>query len=99
MIYEIADINVEPDRAADFEMAVAECAALFREVPDCLSFRLERSVDRPGGYRLVVGWKSVDAHMVGFRRSECFARWRAIAGPFFLRPPAVDHVETALEPF
>ena len=99
MVYEIADIEVAPESAADFESAVADAAQHFRKADGCQSFRLERSVDQPGKYRLVVGWDSVEAHMVDFRASDGFEKWRALAGPFFLRPPVVDHVEVALRSF
>jgi hypothetical protein len=36
----------------------------------------------------------VEAHTVGFRSSERFQRWRALVGPFFAAPPAVEHYRT-----
>jgi len=99
MISEIARIGIDPLEASAFEAAVVQAARHFRSAPGCRSFRLERSVDRPGEYMLVVGWDSVEAHMVDFRQSPAFQQWRALAGPFFNRAPEVDHVETAVESF
>lgn len=99
MVLEIARIGIDPDNAARFEAAVAEAAPHFRAAPGCRSFRLDRSVDRPGHYMLVVGWDSVAAHMIDFRASPGFQAWRALAGPFFVTPPDVDHVETACDIF
>ncbi|WP_313803877.1 antibiotic biosynthesis monooxygenase family protein [Sphingobium sp.] len=99
MITEVARIEIDPAKAAAFEEAVAQAAPHFRAAPGCRSFRLERSVDSPGHYQLVVGWDSVDAHMVDFRASAGFSVWRALASPFFRTPPHVDHVELAVEGF
>ena len=96
MIREIATLTVDPAAAAPFEAAVAEARPLFEGHPNCLSFALERVIERPGEYRLAVGWTSVAAHMELFRETPEFQRWRALAGPFFTAPPAVIHTETAL---
>ena len=34
----------------------------------------------------------LDAHVVGFRESERYTRWRALIGPFFDGLPTVEHV-------
>lgn len=99
MISELARIEIDPQDATAFEAAVASAAPHFRAAPGCHSFRLDRSVDHPGHYLLVVGWESVEAHMVDFRASPEFQAWRALAGPFFKAPPQVDHVETAVGGF
>ena len=99
MIKEIARIDIDPARAADFEAAVAQAQPHFRAAPGCRSFVLERVLDRPGHYLLVVGWDSVDAHMVDFRASDGFQAWRALAGPFFKGAPDVFHIEPAVGGF
>lgn len=96
MIQEIAQIEIDPARAAAFEAAVAAAEPHFRASPDCSGFSLHRSIERPGRYRLIVGWTSVEAHMVEFRASPGFHAWRALAGPFFLSPPEVEHVRQVI---
>ena len=93
---EIAAIVIDPSRAADFEAAVAKARPLFEAARGCSSFALERVIEQPGAYRLVVGWESVDAHMVDFRASPEFQQWRSLAGPFFVEAPVVVHVETVV---
>lgn len=95
MITEIARITIDPARAAEFEAAVAAAAPHFRSAEGCHGMRLERVVEDPAQYRLAVDWDSVEAHMVTFRESPGFARWRELAGPFFVAPPQVEHWEQA----
>ena len=40
---------------------------------------------------LLVEWDSVEAHEENFRRTDRFAQWRGAIGPFFARPPVVEH--------
>ena len=95
MVTEIAVITIDPARAADFEAAVAKAAPLFEAADGCHGMALERVIERPGQYRLVVQWRSVDAHMQDFRESPAFGQWRALAGPFFTGPADVTHSEIA----
>ena len=91
-IFEIAEIVIDPSNAHDFEAAVTAAIPHFRVAPGCVSFALHRSFEQAGGYRLVVGWASVEAHTVDFRNSDGFQRWRELVGGFFTSPPVVTHV-------
>ena len=96
MIREIATLTIDPANEADFLAAVTEARAIFLSVPGCHGMRLERVIETPGVYHLMVDWETVEHHTVGFRNSEEFQRWRALAGPFFTEPPAVVHCETVV---
>ena len=91
MITEIATIVVDPARADAFEAAVAEAAPHFRNAEGCHGMTLDRCIEHPARYFLRVEWESVDHHMVTFRASEGFQKWRALAAPFFAEPPVVVH--------
>lgn len=96
MVHEIATITIDPTRATDFESAVAKARPHFEAAKGFRTFALQRSIETPGRYRLVVGWENVEAHMVDFRNSEGFQQWRALAGPFFVGTPEVEHVVSVL---
>jgi heme-degrading monooxygenase HmoA len=53
--------------------------------------QLQRCVERPAHYRLVVKWETVEDHMVYFRQSDDFQDWRRLAGKYFASPPVVEH--------
>jgi len=92
LVHEIAIITIDPAHAAEFEEAVAQARPHFEAAKGFVSFALARSIEYPERYRLAVGWDSVEAHMVDFRQSNGFLRWRALVGPFFKAPPSVEHV-------
>lgn len=99
MIRELAEIDVKPGSEAEFERAVAEAVPSFQQAKGCRSFKLERSIEKPNRYYLVVAWDEVDDHMVHFRASDGFQTWRALVGPYFESPPRVQHIATALKGF
>lgn len=96
MVLEIAQIEVTPGKEAAFEAAVAQAKPLFARAKGCKAMSLQRSVEKPGRYRLFVEWETIEDHTVAFRGSADFQAWRGLAGPFFASPPEVEHVVKAV---
>jgi quinol monooxygenase YgiN len=94
MITEIAYITIDPVNAAKFEAAVAEASAVLRQAKNCHGMSLERVIEDPSSYNLRVQWDTVDDHMKVFRESAGFARWRELAGPYFVQTPMVEHTDS-----
>ena len=99
MIYEIANITVHAGQEAAFEQGAAQAVPLFQRAQGCLSFELQRGIEQPSQYRLVVGWQTLEDHTVHFRNSANFQAWRALVGHCFAQPPHVEHVATAVRGF
>jgi quinol monooxygenase YgiN len=96
MVTEIAQIEVHAGNEEEFERAVAQAVPLFSSAEGCHGVELHRSVEFPQRYRLLVRWETVEHHMVKFRESEDFGRWRALVGPHFATPPQVEHIVSVL---
>lgn len=96
MITEIARIEVTPGSEAAFEAAVVEVAPLLEAAKGCHGFQLQRGIERPSHYLLLVLWDSVEDHIVTFRGSPGFARWRELVGPYFAATPDVEHVRAVI---
>ena len=99
MVLEIAQIDVKPGMEAEFEAGVAKAAPLFRRAKGCTAMVLQRSVEKPTGYRLFVTWETVENHTVDFRGSPDFAEWRKLVGHCFASPPEVEHVREVVKGF
>jgi heme-degrading monooxygenase HmoA len=94
MILEHADIRIDPARAAEFEEAILRGASsVIAQARGFKGFKVNRSIESPGRYILMIYWDTLEDHTVGFRQSPAFAEWRSIVGPFFLQPPVVEHLE------
>lgn len=93
MVVEVAFLTIDPDNAPAFEAAVASCKPYFGAAKGCRSMALARVAEDSARYRLLVEWDTIEDHMVGFRHSPDFQKWRETAGPFFVEPPQVEHLD------
>jgi heme-degrading monooxygenase HmoA len=93
MILEIAYLTIDPARADEFEAAVAAAQPIFEKAKGFVSYSLGKVIEDPASYRVMVGWETVEAHTVDFWSSSGYQQWRALAWPFFVEPPRVEHVE------
>jgi quinol monooxygenase YgiN len=59
---------------------------------------LLRQIENPGTYLLLVGWSSLDAHLVEFRGSDLFQQWRGAVGEYFAAAPTVVHFDGDFSP-
>ncbi|MFG1291016.1 antibiotic biosynthesis monooxygenase family protein [Xanthobacter versatilis] len=91
MVYEIATLDIKEGSEAAFEAGVKEAAPFFQKSRGCRGLSLQRSVESPSRYYLVVTWDTVEDHMVHFRNSPEFQEWRRLASPHFVSPPSVEH--------
>jgi heme-degrading monooxygenase HmoA len=99
MVWEIAQIEVNPGEEAAFEAAVAKAVPLFKSSRGCKGMHLQRSLEHPSRYRLFVDWETVEDHTVHFRGSENFQEWRRLVGAYFASPPVVEHTHRVFHGF
>src|SRR4029453_420469 len=94
VILEVADIRIEKGSNAEFEAAVARGVdAVLSSARGFAGYKLNRGIESPERYLLMIFWQTLENHTVDFRESDAFAAWRAIVGGFFAAAPAVEHFE------
>lgn len=98
MIFEIAELVINPKDCEAFEQAVNDATPQFKQANGCLSSRLLKVIEEDGHYRLMVGWETVEHHLA-FRETPLFMEWRKLASPFFKKPPFVYHVREVFQGF
>lgn len=91
MILEVATLNVRPGQEAAFEQAFAQARAIIASSPGCLGHELQRCLETPGRYVLLVRWRSLEDHTVGFRRSAPYQQWKTLLHHFYDPFPTVEH--------
>jgi heme-degrading monooxygenase HmoA len=99
MILESAEIFVKPGMEEQFEAGVRQATPLFQRAQGCLGMGLQRGIENPRAYRLLVQWQILEDHTVHFRSSEDFQAWRELVGDCFDGAPVVTHLQVALEGF
>ena len=93
MILEHAVLDVVPGEEARFESAFAEAKAIIASMPGFRALRLERGIESPSRYLLLVEWERLEDHTEGFRGSPEYDRWRALLHHFYDPFPTVEHYE------
>jgi len=96
MILEVALLDVRPGLAKAFEAAFTQAAPIIAGMPGCLRHSLQRCVDRADRYVLLVEWRTLEAHTVGFRGSPGYQEWKALLHHFYDPFPLVEHFETVI---
>lgn len=97
MIYEVADFRIDPAKAAEFEAAIEHgVRTVIAHARGFIDWRVQRCIENPARYLLILQWQTLENHTVDFRGSDAFAQWRAIVGPFFTAAPVVEHFEAIL---
>ncbi len=91
MILEVAPLSVRAGCEAQFEAAFREAQAIIASMPGYLSHELQRCLERPNEYVLLVRWRTLEAHQVGFRGSPQYAEWKRLLHRFYDPFPVVSH--------
>ena len=92
MILEIADFTITPGKQPEFEAALQQAVTtVASKAQGFRGFKINHSIESPERYVLMIYWDTLEDHMVGFRQGPLFPQWRAIVGPYFAQPPAVEH--------
>ena len=92
MILELADIRIHPGQQEQFDAAIQRgLAEVISKAKGFRGFKVNKGIESPERYVLMIFWETLENHTVDFRESPAFLQWRAIVGPFFAAPPTVEH--------
>ena len=69
MILEVAVLHVRSGESGDFERAFAQAQDIISAMPGYVSHQLQRCLESPDKYLLLVQWRTLEDHIFGFRQS------------------------------
>ena len=94
MILEIADITIQAGKNAEFDVAIERgVREVIAGAVGFRGFKIQKGIENQQRYVLMIEWETLDNHIVDFRNSPAFIKWREIVGPFFASPPVVEHFQ------
>lgn len=93
MITEHALLPVVRGREDEFMTAMEQAKGIIASSPGFVSLRVERCLERPSCFLLLVEWDSLEAHTEGFRGSAPYEEWRSLLHHFYDPFPVVEHYE------
>ena len=92
MILEHADIRIHPGQQPEFDAAIQRgLAQVITRANGFHGYKVNKSIESPERYILMIFWETLENHTVDFRQSPAFQEWRGIVGKYFAAPPIVEH--------
>lgn len=93
MILEVAILEVKPEQEQAFEQAFARAQQIISAMHGYVSHQLQKNIEMPGRYILLVNWETLEDHTVGFRESALYQEWKALLHHFYHPFPQVEHYQ------
>lgn len=93
MILEVAVLNVIPDQADSFEANFVEAQKIISSMKGYQWHQLQKCIEVPNRYMLLVGWNTLEDHTIGFRKSEEYFDWKNLLHHYYDPFPTVEHFE------
>jgi len=97
MILEVAVLNVRPGQEGAFEEAMRKARPLIAATPGFGGIDIRKCLETPSRYLLLVRWRSLEDHTVGFRQSDRYQQWRDMLHHFYEPFPIVEHYAAPLD--
>ena len=93
MILEVAILNVKPELSKQFERNFAQAQTIIASMPGYIAHQLQRCLETPDQYLLLVNWEALEDHEQGFRQSPQYQEWKQLLHHFYHPFPTVEHYE------
>lgn len=94
MILELAILKVKNGKEKDFENDFKKASIYISSIEGYLGHSLKKCIEVPNKYILLVRWKTIEDHEIGFRKSEVYNKWKQILHHYYNPFPTVEHYET-----
>jgi heme-degrading monooxygenase HmoA len=90
-ILEVAILDIKTGLTEEFEAAFTTASKIISAMPGYIAHELQRCVETPDRYILLVRWAKLEDHTVGFRGSPEYQQWRSLLHHFYDPFPTVEH--------
>ena len=94
MILEVAVLDVKKNQEIEFEVAFKKAQSIISSMDGYVSHQLQKCIENKNRYILLVNWKTLKDHTVGFRQSNQYQEWRSLLHHFYDPFPTVEHYES-----
>ena len=91
MVLEVAMLMVKSGLEQAFETSFRQASLLIASMPGYESHELHQCLEVPGKYLLLVRWKTLKDHTIGFRESSIYQKWKQLLHHFYDPFPVVEH--------
>lgn|SRR5689334_3798288 len=96
MILEHALLTVRAGQETAFEEAMRQAMPLISATPGFIGMSVRPCLEMANTYLLLVEWKTLEAHEIGFRKSDRYREWSRLLHGFYDPFPKVLHFGEAI---
>jgi len=93
MILEVAILDVIPGLEIEFESAFSQAKTVISSASGHVRHELKRCIEKQNRYILLVWWKTLQDHTIGFRKSHEYQEWKRLLHHFYDPFPTVEHYQ------
>ena len=97
MVLEVVILDIKPELLSEYEHAFEEAQKIISSRPGYISHQLQKCIEKPNRYILLVNWQTLIDHTVGFRESAEFQEWCKLLHHFYDPLPQVEHYESVFK--
>ena len=94
MILEVALLTIKAGLTDQFEKDFRTASAIISSMAGYVSHELQRCLEKPDQYILLVRWQTLEDHTVGFRQSSQYQEWKHLLHHYYDPFPTVEHYES-----
>ena len=91
MILEAAMLQVKPGLTEAFEASFKEASRIIASMQGYIGHQLQHCLEDDHKYLLLVQWKSLEDHTVGFRGAPEYQAWKSLLHHYYEPIPTVEH--------
>ncbi|WP_233244000.1 antibiotic biosynthesis monooxygenase [Tamlana fucoidanivorans] len=84
-------MNVKTGQSKAFEENFKKAERIITSMKGYVSHDLKKCIEEVDKYILLVNWKTIEDHEIGFRQSEKYQEWKALLHHFYEPFPTVEH--------
>ncbi len=96
MILEVAILNVKTGLEKSFEKDFETAGKYISVIDGYLGHSLQKCIEEKNKYILLVQWKKLEDHTIGFRTSSEYLEWKSLLHHYYDPFPTVEHYETTI---
>ena len=97
MILEVALLDIIEGQSAEFEKSFEKAQSIISSIKGYKSHEMQKCLEKPNRYILLVKWESLEDHTIGFRRSEEYQEWKKLLHHYYDPFPVVEHYQMVQE--
>ena len=91
MVLEVAILNIKEGLSEEFEQSFKNASLIISSMKGYISHQLKKCIEHENQFILLVQWKTLEDHEIGFRESPEYQDWKVLIHHFYKPFPEVLH--------